>query len=48
LGYRELGQHSQAKECNEKALSVRRNIYGEEHQEAFDKLQQIAIQYKRA
>ena len=31
--YRELGQHNEAKECDEKALMIKKKIYGEEHPE---------------
>ena len=33
VDYRELGQHNEAKECDEKALMIREKICGEQHPE---------------
>ena len=41
----ELGQHNEATECDEKALMIRKKIYGEEHPEVAVSYYNLAIDY---
>jgi len=43
--YRKLGQHNQAKECDEKALSIRKKIYGEKNPDVVESYHSLAFDY---
>ena len=45
VDYSGLGQHNQAKECDEKALSSRKKIYGEEHPDVADSYHNLGVDY---
>ena len=46
VDYRELGQHNEAKECDKKALMIRKKIYGEEHPEVAASYHILADDYR--
>ena len=47
VDYNGLGQHDQAKECNEKALSISKNIYDEEHPDVAKSYHNLGVDYNR-
>ena len=44
--YRKIEQHSEAKECDEMALLIRKKIYGEEHPEVAESYYNLAFDYR--
>ena len=44
--HRELGQHNEAKECDEKALKIRKKLYGKEHLEVAASYYNLAADYR--
>jgi len=45
VDYIGLGQHNQGKECDEKALSISKKIYGEEHPDVADSYHNLGVEY---
>ena len=46
VDYRELGQETEAKECDEKALMIRKNIYGEQNPDVAASYHNLADDYR--
>ena len=45
--YYSLGEYSQAKELHEKALTIRKKIFGEEHADVATSYSNLALVYNR-